>query len=84
MTYSIKWEEKVLRELGKLEKGISYRIFKKVDELRDNFSSLDIKKIKGEDRYRLRVGDYRVIFSIQKDFIVIWKVGHRKNIYSRN
>ena len=84
MTYSIKWEEKALMELGKLEKGISYRIFKKVDELRDNFSSLDIKKIKGEDRYRLRVGDYRVIFSIQKDFIVIWKVGHRKNIYSRN
>lgn len=84
MKYSIKWEEKALRELEKLEKGIYYRIFKKVNELGDNFNSLDIKKIKREDRYRLRVGDYRVIFSIKENSIVVWKVGHRKNIYSHD
>ena len=83
MIYSIRWEEKALRELEKLEKGIYYRIFKKVDELRDNFKSSDIKKIKGGDRYRLRIGDYRVIFSIKEEIIIIWKVGHRKNIYER-
>jgi len=81
--YSIKWEERALRETQKLGRSISTRIFKKVDNLRENLNSLDIKRLKGEDKFRLRVGDYRVIFSIENPSIVIWKVGHRKNIYKR-
>jgi len=79
--FEIKWEEKARKELYKLENQISSRIYKKVDELKSGFQSKDIKRIQGENKFRLRVGDYRVLFSLENDLITIWKVGHRKNIY---
>ena len=79
--YSLKWEEKALREMQKLERTISSRIFKKVDDLKENLESSDIKKLRGQNKLRLRVGDYRIIFSVENNLITIWKVGHRKNIY---
>jgi mRNA interferase RelE/StbE len=41
----------------------------------------DIKKLKGQDGTRLRVGDYRVIFYQESGGIVVVAVGHRRNIY---
>lgn len=79
--FEIKWEERALNELYKLESHLSSRIYKKIDELRQGFQSKDIKKIKGGDKFRLRIGDYRVLFSLEKNKITIWKIGHRKNIY---
>jgi len=78
--FEIKWEEKARKELYKLENQISSRIYKKVDELKSGFQSKDIKRIQGENKFRLRVGDYRVLFSLENDLITIWKIGHRKNI----
>ncbi len=81
--YSIKWEERALREVGKLERTLALRIFKKINLLKEKINSLDIKRLRGSDKYRLRVGDYRVIFSAKKNGIIIWKVGHRKKIYEK-
>lgn len=81
MPFKIIWDEKAYASLNKLEPAISRRILKKVDELSENPFSKDIKKLKGSDDFRLRIGDYRVIFFIEKDLIQILKVGHRKNIY---
>lgn len=83
MSFEVVWDEKASHELEKLEKIIARRIFKKVSELRENPYTKDIIKLKGEDEFRLRVGDYRIIFTIEKDKILILKVGHRKNIYDR-
>ena len=82
MPFKILWDEKAYDSLNKLEHSISRRILKKVDELSENPFSKDIKRLKGSNDFRLRVGDYRVIFYIEKDLIQILKVGHRKNIYS--
>ena len=79
--FEIKWEEKAQKELYKLESQISSRIYKKINELKQGFQSKDIKRIQGENKFRLRVGDYRVLFSLENDLITIWKIGHRKNIY---
>jgi len=79
--FEIKWEEKAQKELYKLENQISSRIYKKINELKSGFQSKDIKRIQGENKFRLRVGDYRVLFSLENDLITIWKIGHRKNIY---
>jgi mRNA interferase RelE/StbE len=80
--YNIEWKENALRELEKLEGSMTRRIIKKVDELSENPFSKDIKRLKRSDDFRLRVGDYRIIFSIEKNTIQILKVGHRKNIYN--
>ncbi|MBS3065426.1 type II toxin-antitoxin system RelE/ParE family toxin [Candidatus Pacearchaeota archaeon] len=79
--FQIDWKENAIENLDKLEPSISKRIVKKVDELINNPFSKDIKRLKGSDCFRLRVGDYRIIFSIEKNLITILKVGHRKNIY---
>lgn len=81
--FQIEWKEHAIENLDKLETTISQRIFKKVEELANNPFSKDVKRLKGSDYFRLRVGDYRIIFSIEKDLIIILKVGHRKNIYER-
>ena len=79
--YNIEWKEHALKNLNALEDSIARRIIKKVDELSENPFSKDIKRLKGSNDFRLRVGDYRVIFSIEQNIIQILKVGHRKNIY---
>ncbi len=81
MPFKIVWDEKAYNSLNKLEPSISRRILKKVDELSENPFSKDIKKLKRSDDFRLRIGDYRVIFSIEQNIVQILKVGHRKNIY---
>ncbi|MBI4143743.1 type II toxin-antitoxin system RelE/ParE family toxin [Candidatus Woesearchaeota archaeon] len=79
--FKVLWDEKAHDSLNKLEPIISRRILKKIDELSESIFSKDIKKLKGCEDFRLRVGDYRIIFSIEQGIIQILKVGHRKNIY---
>jgi len=79
--YTIEWKEHALQNIEKLENSIARRIVKKVEELSENLFSKDIKKLKASDDFRLRIGDYRVIFSIEQNTTQILKVGHRKNIY---
>lgn len=79
--FELEWKKSAIKELYNLEKSISSRIYKKIEELKEGFQSKDIKRIKGEDKLRLRVGDYRVLFSLENNLITIWKIGHRKNVY---
>jgi len=83
MKYQVIYEKEVLRELESLEPSISKRIIKKVEEMSENPSSCDIKKLKGDDYLRLRIGDYRVLFIFEGVLIKILKVAHRKNIYKK-
>jgi len=79
--FSIKWEERALKDLDKLDLFIAKRIIKKVDTLQENPFAKDVKRLKGETTFRLRIGEYRVFFEIKDNIINIWKIGHRKNIY---
>jgi len=79
--YKIEWKEHAIKDIEKFEGTMARRVIKKVDELSENPFSKDIKRLKGSKDFRLRVGDYRVIFSIDQDSIQILKVGHRKNVY---
>jgi len=79
--HKVIWDEKAYDALNKLEPIVSRRILNKVKELSENPYSKDIKRLKGIEGFRLRVGDYRVIFEIEGEIIYILKVGHRKNIY---
>jgi len=79
--FEVKWEERALKELDNLEEFVARRILKKIEELREHPFSCDVKKLKDYNFLRLRVSDYRVIFKIESNFIQIFKVGHRKNVY---
>ena len=81
--FKIIWTEKSSKQLDNLNENISSRIARKINELSENPFSKDIKKLKGESAFRLRVGDYRIIFDIdiKNNIIYILRLGHRKNIY---
>lgn len=81
--FNIEWKENAIKELAKLERNLNSRIYKKVISLKENFNSADIKRLQNSDLFRLRVGDYRVLFEIEKDTIIILKVSNRKNIYKQ-
>ena len=59
--FKIEWKEGAARELTQLQHGVSSRIVKAVDSLKENPFKRDFKKLKGSPYFRLRVGDYRVI-----------------------
>lgn len=72
------------RQLRKLHHDVQIRIAKTIDKLSNNPFPPGFKKLSGQkDLYRLRVGDYRVVyqFSAGKLTILIVGVGHRKDIY---
>jgi len=81
--FQIEWKENAIGDLNKFENSIVRRMIKRVDELSNDPFSKDIKRLKSSEYFRLRVGDYRIIFSIEGNLITILKVGHRKNIYDR-
>ncbi len=60
------------------------RIVEKLKQLEENPYALPYKKIRGrEGTYRIRVGDYRVIFSVNETKILVLKIGRREGIYKQ-
>jgi mRNA interferase RelE/StbE len=81
--FTIKWDEVALKKLDKLEFLTAKRIAKKVKDLQESPFNSDVIRLQGSKDFRLRVGDYRVIFSIEGETMIILKVGHRRHIYER-
>ncbi len=81
MKYQIFYEKEALRELERLEPVVFRRIVDKIERMSENTASCDIKKLRASDYYRLRVGDYRIVFIFDKSVIKILKIGHRQQIY---
>lgn len=83
MMYELRYTQNALKELEKLDKQTVERIITVLERLRIRPESCDIKKLVGRDGYRIRVGEYRIIFDMNKEILVILviKIGHRKNIY---
>lgn len=82
MDFQIIWSESASNQLKKLDRPVAKRIFKKVSQLREN-PYHNVTKLVGLPYFRLRVGDFRIIFDIKNDKlqVLVLKVGHRKNIY---
>ena len=80
----VRWSKDALRDLEKLDTAIASRIVEKVVWLESNFSNVLPEKLHGElrDWYKLRVGDYRALYSMRGDEITIEAVGHRRDIYT--
>lgn len=82
MSFEISWDKQALQDLEKLDIFIRKRIVKKILEFAETETFHGTKRMQGyEKTYRLRAGDYRVIFEVVNSGIAILKIGHRKNIY---
>lgn len=83
MTYTILIERYAQKQILKLDRKIIPVIKKAISGLANNPRPQGYKKLRGEDAYRIRVNDYRIIYEINDEIILVTvvSVGHRKNIY---
>jgi mRNA interferase RelE/StbE len=84
--YAFRWRERAVRQLRAIPQPAALTILRALTPLGDDPRRLDadIKKLTGhQDRYRLRVGDYRVIYEVvdMQLVILVVGVGHRREIY---
>ena len=85
MSYSVEWNPKTRKFLRKLPKDISERIVLKVKEAQeDPFRFLE--HYEGDDHYKLRVGDYRLLIDVdfKNKVLLVQVIGHRSTVYERN
>jgi mRNA interferase RelE/StbE len=80
----IEWAKDALDDLQKIDKPIVKRILKKVSWLSQHFDDITPDPLSGEleGTFKLRIGDWRVIYTIDNDVITIQAVGHRREIYT--
>ena len=83
MKYRIVLPKTVQKALDRLPDAVAGRIFTRLEELETNPRPADVKKLKGRDAWRIRVGDYRVIYEIHDRVlqILVITIGHRRDVY---
>ena len=86
MKYRIEFKRSAAKALKKIPKSDQKRIGSKIDSLSEKLPDPATTKMKGDNPFhRIRVGDYRIIYEIHGDILVIMvlKIGHRKDVYRR-
>jgi mRNA interferase RelE/StbE len=79
--YRIEYTVSALDDLRLLPKREADQILRKILRLESGLNA-NIKRLQNADiGFRLRMGDYRVLFDVVADKIVIQKIGHRKDVY---
>ena len=83
MRYRVILPKSVQKELDRLPDDIAQRILARLAGLETNPRPADVKKLKGRDAWRIRVGDYRVVYEIHDRVlqIIVITIGHRREIY---
>ncbi len=81
--YAVEFTKSAQKELNKLPSQISLRIVKAVDKLSLEPRKGNVRPMIGSKSWRLRVGDYRIIYDIydSKLIVLIIRIRHRKNVY---
>ena len=81
--YRVLFQESVWKDLRSIPKNELRKILDRISALGDDPRPPGAEKLTGGDRYRIRQGRYRIVYSIQDDELTLWvvKVGHRKDVY---
>jgi mRNA interferase RelE/StbE len=84
MRYKVEFAASAAREFRALDRQLQRRVSAKVAELAEDPFPAGVCKFQGEpDHWRIRIGDYRVIYRVEKRrvVIVIVRIGHRREVY---
>lgn len=85
MAHKILFSPAAARDLERLSPSMQRRVDKAVGKLANNPRPRGSKKLEGHDHYRLRVGDYRILYDIDDGVltVLIIRIRHRKDVYRR-
>ena len=84
MPYTVEFKTSARKVFDSLQGAIQTRISAVVDDLEENPRPSGCKKLKGRDNtYRIRVGDYRIVYEVHDAvlFVLVIGVGHRSKVY---
>ena len=77
MEYQIEFKPKAIKDLEEFPVNVRERIINKIEAMQDDLQG-DVKRLTNfTPEYRLRVGDYRVLFELEEQTIIIYRVKHR-------
>jgi mRNA interferase RelE/StbE len=81
MDYEIEFKPKAIKDLDALSTENARRVVEKTDGLKKDLAG-DVKRLTNfTPEYRLRVGDYRVLFEVEGQRIIVYRVRHRREVY---
>lgn len=86
MSYTIEFSKKAERQFKDLPRSVQLKIAPKISALAETPRPGKAKKLEGQDNiYRIRVGDYRIIYQVQDKALIVLviKIGDRKEVYRR-
>ncbi len=84
MAYTVEFLKTAEEELAELPKDAQRQIVKRVETLKDDPRPTGVEQLKGAEKLlRLRVGDYRVLYTVEGNHLVVLvvRIGHRKEVY---
>jgi mRNA interferase RelE/StbE len=81
--YELFFRESVWKELQKVPKTDLKKIISRIEQLGTDPRPMGCEKLTGQELYRIRQGNYRIVYSIRDNELTVWvvKVGHRKDVY---
>jgi mRNA interferase RelE/StbE len=81
--YKVFFKKSVRKDLESIPKNNLKKILKRIEMLGDDPRPSGCEKLTGQERYRLRQGKYRILYSIQDDELTVWvvQVRLRKDVY---
>ena len=84
-SYRLVFKNSVAKDLRPIPNKDVTRILQRMEALKENPRPVGSEKLSGQERYRIRLGVYRIIYEVVDQLLVVTvvKVGHRKQIYKR-
>jgi len=81
--YKVYFKESVEKDFTAMPKKDLVKILRRIKALSENPRPSGCEKLTGRERYRVRQGRYRIVYSIEDAVLTVWivKVGHRKDVY---
>lgn len=82
-SYSIVFRQSVAKDFRQIPKKDVQRILKRIDSLSEDPRPAGVDKLSGDEKYRIRQGNYRILYRIEDEIITVTivKVGHRRDVY---
>ena len=81
MKYDVRFKPRAIKDIESLPSRIQGQILTRIEEMRDGLKG-DVKRLTNfTPEYRLRVGDYRILFEMEGEAIIIYRIRHRREVY---
>ena len=83
VNYDLRIKPSAVKELEALRTKDRRRIVKKIQDLASEPRPPGCEKLSGQDRYRVRQGDFRILYEVQDKevTVIVVKIGHRRDVY---